>query len=69
MKTHRVIAAVVGFGLPLLAAQAEAADVKIMASTAVKTVLEAIAREPAGGQSPVRPVRAGVYAEIGQEIL
>jgi hypothetical protein len=32
-------------------------------------VLESIAREPAGGRSPIRPVRAGVYAEIGQEIL
>jgi molybdate transport system substrate-binding protein len=42
MKTHRVMAAIVGLGLPLLAAQTQAAEIKILASTAVKTVLEEI---------------------------
>jgi molybdate transport system substrate-binding protein len=40
MKTQRVIAAIAGLALPLLAAQAQAAEVKVLASTAVKTVLE-----------------------------
>jgi molybdate transport system substrate-binding protein len=42
MKTHRVMTAIIGLGLPLLVAQAQAADVKVLASTAVKTVLEEI---------------------------
>jgi molybdate transport system substrate-binding protein len=40
MKTQRVIAAIVGLALPLLAGQAQAAEIKVLASTAVKTVLE-----------------------------
>jgi molybdate transport system substrate-binding protein len=42
MKAHCVMAAILGLGLPLLAAQSEAAEVKVLASTAVKTVLEEI---------------------------
>jgi len=42
MKTHRVMAAIVGLGLPLLAVQTQAAEIKVLASTAVKTVLEEI---------------------------
>jgi molybdate transport system substrate-binding protein len=42
MKTHRLIAAVLGLGFPFLAAQSEAAEVKVLASTAMKTVLEEI---------------------------
>jgi molybdate transport system substrate-binding protein len=40
MKTQRAILAIVGLALPLLAAQAQAAEIKVLASTAVKTVLE-----------------------------
>src|SRR5271169_6816856 len=40
MKTQRVIAAIVGLALPLLAGQVQAAEIKVLASTAVKTVLE-----------------------------
>lgn len=40
MKTQRVIAAIVGLALPLLTAQAQAASIKVLASTALKTVLE-----------------------------
>ncbi len=40
MKIQRAIAAIVGLALPLLAAQAQAAEIKVLASTAVKTVLE-----------------------------
>ena len=40
MKTQRVIAAIVGLALPLLAGQAQAAEIKVLASTAVKTILE-----------------------------
>ena len=44
MNTRRMIAALVGLALPLslpfLAAQAQAAEIKVFASTAVKTVLE-----------------------------
>jgi molybdate transport system substrate-binding protein len=42
MKTHRVMAAIIGLGLPLLAAQAQAAELKVLASTAMKTVLEEV---------------------------
>jgi molybdate transport system substrate-binding protein len=42
MKTHRVMAAIVGLGLSLLATQIQAAEIKVLASTAVKTVLEEI---------------------------
>lgn len=42
MKTNRVMAAIVGLGLPFLAAQTQAAELKVLASTAVKTVLEEI---------------------------
>lgn len=40
MKFCRTIAAAVGLGLPLLMAQAHAADIKVFASTAVKGVLD-----------------------------
>ena len=40
MKTHRAIAALLGLALPLLGAQAQAAEIKVLASTAVKTVLD-----------------------------
>ncbi|HEY4140180.1 MAG TPA: substrate-binding domain-containing protein [Pseudolabrys sp.] len=40
MKTQRMIAAIAGLALPFLAAQAQAAEIKLSASTAVKTVLE-----------------------------
>jgi molybdate transport system substrate-binding protein len=40
MKTQGVIAAIVGLALPLLAGQAQAAEIKVLASTAVKTTLE-----------------------------
>ena len=40
MKTQRVLAAIVGLALPLLAGQAQAAEIKALASTAVKTALE-----------------------------
>jgi len=43
MKAKIVMAAVVGLALPLLAAQADAAELKVLASTAVKTALEALA--------------------------
>jgi molybdate transport system substrate-binding protein len=42
MKTHPVTAAIVGLGLPLLAAQTQAAEIKVQASTAMKTALEEI---------------------------
>lgn len=42
MKTNRVMAAIVGLGLPFLAAQTQAAEIKVLASTAMKTVLEEI---------------------------
>lgn len=42
MKTHRAMAALVGLGLPLLAAQTQATEIKVLASTALKTVLEEI---------------------------
>jgi molybdate transport system substrate-binding protein len=42
MKNHRRMAAIVGLGLPLLAAQTQAAEIKVLASTAMKTVLEEI---------------------------
>jgi molybdate transport system substrate-binding protein len=40
MRTQSVIAAIVGLALPLLAGQAQAAEIKVLASTAMKTVLE-----------------------------
>jgi molybdate transport system substrate-binding protein len=40
MKTQGAIAAIVGLALPLLAGQAQAAEIKVLASTAVKTTLE-----------------------------
>jgi molybdate transport system substrate-binding protein len=42
MRIHRIVIAIFGFGVPLLAAQAQAAEVKVLASTAMKTVLEEI---------------------------
>ena len=44
MNTQRVIAAIVGLALPLLAGQTQAAEIKVLASTAVKTVLEEFGR-------------------------
>ena len=43
MKIQRVMAAIVGLTLPLAAGQALAAEIKVLASTAVKTSLEALA--------------------------
>src|ERR1700722_9622786 len=40
MKTHRVIVAIVGLALPFVAGKAQAAEIKVLASTAVKTTLE-----------------------------
>jgi molybdate transport system substrate-binding protein len=40
MKSYRTIAAAIAFALPLLAAQAQAADIKVFASTAVKGALD-----------------------------
>ncbi len=40
MKTQRVIAAIVGLAWPLLAGEVQAAAIKVLASTAVKTTLE-----------------------------
>jgi molybdate transport system substrate-binding protein len=40
MTTHRIIAALAGWGLLLLAAQAQAAEFKVSSSTALKTALE-----------------------------
>jgi molybdate transport system substrate-binding protein len=40
MKIQHVIAAIVGLALPLLAGQVQAAEIKVLASTAVKTSLE-----------------------------
>lgn len=40
MRMHRAIAAIVGLGMPLLAAQSQAAELKVLSSTALKTVLE-----------------------------
>ncbi len=40
MKFHRAIAAIGGLGLSLLAAHAQAAELKVLSSTALKTVLE-----------------------------
>jgi len=40
MKTQDVIAAIAGLALPLLAGQAQTAEIKVLASTAVKTTLE-----------------------------
>src|SRR6201988_3407134 len=43
MKTHGVLAAIVGLAVPLLSAHAEAAELKVLASTAVKTTVEELA--------------------------
>ncbi len=40
MKIQRAIAVIAGLAMPLLAAQVQAAEIKVSASTAVKTVLE-----------------------------
>jgi molybdate transport system substrate-binding protein len=40
MKTHHMMTAILGFALPLLGGQAQAAEIKVLASTAVKTTLE-----------------------------
>ena len=40
MKTQRVTAAIIGLAIPLLVTQAQAGEIKVLASTAVKTVLE-----------------------------
>jgi molybdate transport system substrate-binding protein len=40
MTIHRVIAAFVGLALPLVAATAQASEIKVFCSTALKTVLE-----------------------------
>jgi len=43
MKTQSVIAAIAGLALPMLAAQVQAAEIKVLASTAVKTTVEELA--------------------------
>jgi molybdate transport system substrate-binding protein len=43
MKLDRIIAATIVLGLPFMSAQAQAAEVKVLASTALKTVLEELA--------------------------
>jgi molybdate transport system substrate-binding protein len=43
MKIQGVIAAIAGLALPLLAAQVQAAEIKVLASTAVKTTVEELA--------------------------
>jgi molybdate transport system substrate-binding protein len=43
MKTKDMIAAIAGLALPLLAAQVQAAEIKVLASTAVKTTVEELA--------------------------
>jgi molybdate transport system substrate-binding protein len=40
MKTRHVIVAIAGLALPLLSGEAQAAEIKVLASTAVKTTLE-----------------------------
>jgi molybdate transport system substrate-binding protein len=40
MRIHRAIATIVGLGVPLPAAHAHAAEIKVLSSTALKTVLE-----------------------------
>src|ERR1700732_2875324 len=40
MKTRHVIVAIAGLALPFLSGQAQAAEIKVLASTAVKTTLE-----------------------------
>jgi len=40
MKTQRIIAAIGGLALTLLAAQTQAAEIKVLSSTAMKTALE-----------------------------
>jgi molybdate transport system substrate-binding protein len=42
MKFHDVIVAVAGLAWPLLASQTQAAEIKVLASTAVKTTLETL---------------------------
>jgi molybdate transport system substrate-binding protein len=43
MKHHRALAALTGLGFALFAAQAQAAEIKVYASTAVKAVLDEVA--------------------------
>jgi molybdate transport system substrate-binding protein len=43
MKIQHMIAAIFALALPLLAGEAQAAEIKVLASTAVKTTLEALA--------------------------
>jgi molybdate transport system substrate-binding protein len=43
MKAQGVIIAIVGLALPLLSGRAQAAEIKVLASTAVKTTLEGLA--------------------------
>ena len=40
MAIHRAIAALVAFALPLMAAHAQAAELKVLSTTAFKGVLE-----------------------------
>ncbi len=43
MTLHKIIAATIGLGLPLMLAQAQAAEIKFLASNALKTVLAELA--------------------------
>jgi molybdate transport system substrate-binding protein len=70
MRVQRALAMLVGFTLPLLAVQAQAAEVKVFCSTALKTVLEEIGPqfEKATGNKlavTVAPT-AGLRAQIDQ---
>jgi molybdate transport system substrate-binding protein len=70
MRVQRALAVLVGFILPVLAVQAQAAEVKVFCSTALKTVLEEIGPqfEKATGNKlavTVAPT-AGLRAQIDQ---
>jgi molybdate transport system substrate-binding protein len=43
MKLHRIIAVTIALGLPFMLAQAQAAEIKLLASNALKAVLEELA--------------------------
>jgi molybdate transport system substrate-binding protein len=68
MKLCRVIAAVAALGLPLMTVHAQAADIKVLASTAVKSVLEELGPqfEKASGHKLVASY--GPAAELRKQI-
>ena len=66
MKTQGVMAAIVGLALPLLTAHAQAAELKVLASTAVKTTLEELApqfEKATGNKGDVSYAPASVLKE------